>query len=190
MGEHLSAVARGILYRPCGASLSERWHCLQWLPEASRKQTVVLFSSSYNLHERAVGSKKHHCLLTHTHTQKNVFLHSVLGYDSQLWIIVYSSSWSLLWSNINNVPTLYFTWSKGMYTHTLFWPFFFSSGDVIAFQAIGRVWKKRSQSEMCIISNTRASECHRKEFCIFLHVCMKADRECLLWTGKNTRNYS
>lgn len=52
--EHLSAAARGTLYRPCGASLSERWHRLHWPPEANRKQIVVLSPSSYRREQRAV----------------------------------------------------------------------------------------------------------------------------------------
>lgn len=52
--EHLSALAGGTLYRPCGASLSERWHRLHWLPEANRKQIVVLFSFSYRKEQWAV----------------------------------------------------------------------------------------------------------------------------------------
>lgn len=186
-------MARGRLYRPCGASLSERWHCLQWLPEARRKQIVVLFSSSYSLHERAAGSKNHHCLLTHTRNKKKkkCFQHWLSGDESQVWIIVYSSSWSLLWSNRNNVPTWYFTWSKGRYTHC-FWLFFLwwcqslsGNGESVK---TNQKKKKSSQSEMCIISNTRASICHWKESCIVsLHVSMKADREHLLWIERKYR---
>lgn len=112
--EHLSAPARRTLHRPCGASLSERWHRLRWLPEANRKQIVVLFSFFLFLQETAVGSKKRHCLLA---WKKKVFFCCLFSVDeSHGLIIVCSSSWSLMWSNSNYVPTFCFTWSKCRYT--------------------------------------------------------------------------
>lgn len=107
--EHLSAVARGTLHHSCGASLSERWHRLHWLPEAHRKQIVVLFSPSTG---KGSGSKTCPCLLMQKNP--NVFLLSLRWWVT--WVnhslhikLQLDQPWSSpLWSNSNNVPIFLF----------------------------------------------------------------------------------
>lgn len=97
--EHLSDPARGTHHRSCGASLSERWHRLHWLPEANRKQTVVLFFSSY-WKERWAEKNIHvsqHLQRNYDKLKKLVFLSS--HDESHELITVCSSRRSLLWGN-------------------------------------------------------------------------------------------
>lgn len=109
--EHLSDPARGTHHRSCGAS-SERWHRLLWLPEANRKQTVVLFFSSYWKEQWAV---------------KNIPVsqHSHRNYDKLKKTCFSLQSWWVIWVNhclliapepvvrqSNTLPTFYHTWGK------------------------------------------------------------------------------
>lgn len=103
----------------------------------SLQKTNSLFSSSYSCEERAVGSKNTSMSFN---TILFVFLSSVD--ESHELIIVCSSSWSLLWSNSNDVPTFCFTWSKCRYTH------YFAECLVLcqwccSFSAKRGMWKQR-----------------------------------------------